>query len=1131
MTSPSSSSALGQHQQQPQKKRRRRINSTQTTSTNSAARGGTRWEDTGPQELQQRRVADRMAAQQRRRESVLKTTTKDNAVGSSQLFEDATTTVSVSLFSTARLPELHRLYSHTNDVNITKQTQTQQQNKTPILPLPTEQQWWSGGRKVSSRHLRRRITSFQPGSYNTHRRHRYPCPSRRDSPTYQGLSRKSRRKKHQSILTTTSTTNHPPHASSSSSSHTPPHVFSWLYEDAPETESELDEDVSHQYNDEKLQGTTTPPGRTPNTNSNKKWLVMHVWHAKRFHTLTTTTTTHTTTHNTTNEDAAQGTAFQGWTGIPLVHTNRGPQAAVRLSQDRCIPTVMIRDITYEIQPILFYYDHETSRNSMKQRNTNNTMNKKVNISRVLEQLGRILPTLKNNLSASSSCDLFWQGHISFEGTGYDCDHFPYQALGPVALRCVPLPIIPTARRTVAMLELRCHPALRAKVITAITTLMQCSRSQTGTRTSTSPPKFSWTPPISVPLPVLASSPKIGFRLYGTAATEILQRVLQPHEPEPDDDDNNQSSCWTWSQIRQRQKQPTGWVPNGTIVQLRTVAIHAPTCTTTSSLSSSLPQDQPQQPHHPHDVMLIYRTHPRLRTAAEEEDSSVADCAANRAMAGWEVYVCSRSSSITTSTTDDGDKAAAQHTVEFAKQLWLALVTYDHSYYDNQKEYNDYGAGVPPRLSVLMPQPEDGSSTTITTPNNNDNKTLPIIRGCCAIGVIEEYQMKLECEPPIPVFPRDYIDCDSTSSLYWNTTPTILTTKKQKKKKKNEDTDTLSCWKKIRLLSEGGNGRLPISKMKKQATSPSLKKLLPAIHFHSSSFSSSAIEGVGKSALSTTEEENNNTNHPVVVIVRGEFGQPFVDVVEGCCIRYHKSSDSDAAVVNNDNDNIPVRNTKQTKKHKHRRKVQSPTMIRQAPPLARTEKMALHTRCQQLYHSLSLPGASLLVHLRLVNQGTLEPGMQIVSAASASESELQGRERIILGRITAGCFSWSRGGYHGLGLLSAGKLLEYFTSHITTPVTTTPPSTIASYGRIVPLVNGTRSFQLLVHVQQNNNNDTNSTTEKKKQRQSGKAAAGDKQENNNSQDSAASVLYPRSRDRNTTSRHNNKYAEACLRILL
>merc|ERR1711865_886648 len=194
-----------------------------------------------------------------------------------------------------------------------------------------------------------------------------------------------------------------------------------------------------------------------------------------------------------------------------------------------------------------------------------------------------------------------------------------------------------------------------------------------------------------------------------------------------------------------------------------------------------------------------------------------------------------------------------------------------------------------------------------------------------------------------------------------------------------------------------------------------------------------------------------------------------------------SHDNDAAVVV-DSSTATVRNTKKKKKQKHRRKVQSPTMIRQAPPLARTEKMALHTRCQQLYHSLSLPGASLLVHVRLVNQGTLEPGMQIVSAASALKLESPARERIILGRITAGCFSWSRGGYHGLGLLSAGKLLEYFTRHITSP---TPP-TIASYGRIVPLVNGTRSFQLLVHVQQNNNNNSTSTTETKKQGQSANA---------------------------------------------
>lgn len=72
-------------------------------------------------------------------------------------FADVTASVAAASFAARRLPELHALYQQQQ-----QQQQQQQNSETPAPRLLDTQGFCSGGGKASSRHLRRRATSFRP---------------------------------------------------------------------------------------------------------------------------------------------------------------------------------------------------------------------------------------------------------------------------------------------------------------------------------------------------------------------------------------------------------------------------------------------------------------------------------------------------------------------------------------------------------------------------------------------------------------------------------------------------------------------------------------------------------------------------------------------------------------------------------------------------------------------------------------------------------------------------------------------------------------------------------------------------------------------------------------------------------
>eukprot|EP00531_Pseudo-nitzschia_arenysensis_P006300 CAMPEP_0116118916 /NCGR_PEP_ID=MMETSP0329-20121206/2363_1 /TAXON_ID=697910 /ORGANISM="Pseudo-nitzschia arenysensis, Strain B593" /LENGTH=807 /DNA_ID=CAMNT_0003612583 /DNA_START=42 /DNA_END=2465 /DNA_ORIENTATION=+ len=765
-------------------------------------------------------------------------------------FLDATSSISVSTFGARRLPELKNLYfqARFQDGNPSYRDDSIVHERKNLM---------SGGGKRSSRHLRRRTTSIQSKRH----RHRYPYPmtdvlrdeSSKDKspedtknnplagaqPDYKGATRKSKRKK-RSLL-----------------------------------------------EGERLKWLLSTEG-SDDCSPNKSWLVTHLWHSKRFHVLL---------------PSPSDPTFGYWTGIPLVHTNRGPRAALRLSQNKdesasketTTSAVMIRDITWEWQP-LFLVCSSKEKTSSKQQSTQE-------VQVLLQQLGTICPGL---VQQDKQClSKFLSGSISVEETIFEPNAFPSGAIGPGVWR-----FLPTSDQTTV--EIRCHPSIRPGIQKV---LQQLAKSI----------------PDSSPLDLKTDSiakdvPRISFRLYGVESWKVLNKVLKLQQ-------GNFSSV---IEKHQEEPSPSGVLPHGTIIEIENVEIIQKT-------PSSHESDQ---------TTLIYRAPRPL------------DCAANCAMAGWEVH-CSNA--------------------VFAKSLWLEFVTFDNS------------------------------NTLLSSNEKSNEKKNSTIRGCCAIGLIEDCHMRLECEPPIPIFPRDYVDTQD-SQKYWM--------------------GRSSCsWKRIRQLCEGGWGRLPVDKERR------LDKL--------ESMNFSKLVDLDDADDSGIESDNENKrmleNEGIIgniVTVRGAFGQPFVDAIQGSCGNYKSSNARDQKTVE----------PKTKKRRRNRRSIRPKNQVILAPPLSKASRASLGDYCHRLSSSLSLP-AVLLVHVCAIGQGRIAPGMSIVCVNSDSEG--------ILGRITAGSFSPSRGICHGIGVVGAVRLLEYIGR--TTQTEDSKKDSATSYGRIVRLANGLQSLQLLVKV--------------------------------------------------------------------
>lgn len=263
-------------------------------------------------------------------------------------FLDASATVSASTFGSRRLPEIKALWNAaTKDVD---------GNNPSIMSIPTEEPLKSSGGKTSSRHLRRRTTS-----HKSRKRHRYPAgapaelltsPNKEDATDAEvdaatPQSRRSRRKNKSNLC----------------GKHE-----SW-----------------RMTNNATMDVVVADPNESITKSETKKaahWMTTHLWHSKRFHMA----------------------ALWGWQ-VPMVHTNRGPKAALRLIREG---KTLIQDATWRMaQPMVVESSHDK----------NGTV--------VQSSLQRLCPNFQ--LSSSDQTEELTTGR----GMVHDLDQFPLNAIGPI----------------------------------------------------------------------------------------------------------------------------------------------------------------------------------------------------------------------------------------------------------------------------------------------------------------------------------------------------------------------------------------------------------------------------------------------------------------------------------------------------------------------------------------------------------------------------------------------------------------------------------------------------------------------------------------------------------------------------
>jgi len=256
--------------------------------------------------------------------------------------------------------------------------------------------------------------------------------------------------------------------------------------------------------------------------------------------------------------------------------------------------------------------------------------------------------------------------------------------------------------------------------------------------------------------------------------------------------------------------------------------------------------------------------------------------------------------------------------------------------------------------------------------------------CVVIGMVDQCHLQLECEPPLPLFPRDYIDCKD-SSKYWFPSSSQPDSSKEH-----------NSWSRTRQFYEGGWGRLPLLQ-------------------HSPN-----VRGIQWSTLMTPFVMNDDDNDEKfeegidevdVVTVRGQYGEPFVSILDGCGKKIESPHEEGV-----------------TKTRRNRRRAIPANTIKKVQPADQGHVGMWHQTVRNLLTSLSLP-AVLQCHVVVVDKGTL-----------------QCRDRLFVGNfclgfVTAGSFSPARGCCHGFGILGASRLLQELSE-------TEFPDTVGRFSRLL-----------------------------------------------------------------------------------
>lgn len=192
------------------------------------------------------------------------------------------------------------------------------------------------------------------------------------------------------------------------------------------------------------------------------------------------------------------------------------------------------------------------------------------------------------------------------------------------------------------------------------------------------------------------------------------------------------------------------------------------------------------------------------------------------------------------------------------------------------------------------------------------------------------------------------------------------------------------------------GRVPVVQLGRQATDGVVSTISPKLSFNR------------VTTLPENAEFGSTATGPVVV--RGEFGMPFLAALAGCG---HISSDA-------------ARETGEGKRRRPRRRVRPSSTSVPMRMLSNDEADVHHDTCETLLRSLSLP-ALIFCHVKVDGKGTITVCGRIHASMDDGDAET-GYFDFLLGETVAGSFSPSRGCVHGVGFVGAARLLHVLGSH-------------------------------------------------------------------------------------------------------
>lgn len=324
-------------------------------------------------------------------------------------FLDSSATVNAGLFGARRLPEIKSLWRHVVQHEINQQHNSEQDQTT------TRKAGESGGGKISSRHLRRRT-----GSHKRRRRHRFPSGFESNNTDYgidveSGLAPASKQ-----------------HMQQQKGKATP--QMKEKCRRARRKPALLKQTHSYWWNE---QQTQQKAGKDEDRNSGKRnhnWIPTHLWHAKRFH--------------------VSSPPIFSWS-VPLVHSNRGSRASLRLATSQTIPKCTIQDASWEIDGCAIVL-------RASQINSSSSSGEQA-VKVLLAILGKVTDVKLSDNAITS-------GQLSVEGLIHEIDSYPAGLVGPGTFIFKPINDGST-KREACLLSIFVHPTIRLKVMSIVTTFV------------------------------------------------------------------------------------------------------------------------------------------------------------------------------------------------------------------------------------------------------------------------------------------------------------------------------------------------------------------------------------------------------------------------------------------------------------------------------------------------------------------------------------------------------------------------------------------------------------------------------------------------------------------------------------